>query len=345
MARWKAIASRFALLILVMVGLPGIARAQQDLESTPCPAATGVTSGIGATCASSRPTSELAPEIPPPDLPSTNEQGYSFELNATLATGLGTVPRQASIYEMTRAKVTRADIEALTKRIGITGPVSDQGEDTYTASGEGELFASPELIQYVSPVEPVRGELPPDEQAEAAARNWLDRAKLSPRDLGDGRAVSRPDSRDRIILLFGPTEPKNVLASFPSITVSVGVKNEVIEVSSRWATIRRGDLYELRNVEKAWSEVQAGEAYIETDLGKDGPAQGSIIKGTVKYDSIQIAYTSAGPPGQTQYLLPLFVFSGRLTLVGRDGSVPLKAYVVALANSGAPVGQATGQRT
>ena len=329
----------------MLVGWPDIALARQDPDSTPCPAATGVTSGIGTTCASSRPTSELAREVPPPDLPSTNEQGYSFELNATLATSLSTVPRQAPIYEMTRAKITRADIEALAKRIGITGSVSDQGDDTFTASGEGELFASRELIQYVSPVEPVAGELPPDEQAEAAARNWLDRAKLSPRDLGDGRVVSRPDSRDRIILLFGPSEPKNVLASFPSITVSVGVKNEVIEVSSRWATIRRTDLYELRNVEKAWSEVQAGEAYIETDLGKDGPAQGSAIKGSVKYDSIHVAYTSAGPPGQTQYLLPLFVFSGRLTLEGRDGSVPLKAYVVALANSGAPVGQAAVQRT
>jgi hypothetical protein len=343
LAVWKLVAA-WLLLTLLTTGRSTMVFARQEAETTPCPAATGVTSGIGDTCSSGGPTSELAPEIPPPDLPSTNEQGYAFELNATLATSLGTVPSQAPIYEMTRAAAARGEVEALAKRVGITGPVDNQGQDAFAASGNGELFVSPELIQYVAPVDPGPGSLPPDEQAEAAARDWLDRADLNPRDLGDGRVVSRPDSGDRVILLFSPTEPGNVLASIPSITVSVGVDNQVLEVSSRWATIRRTDLYELRDVEKAWSEVQSGEAYIETDLGKDGPPQGATVKGSVKYDTIQVAYTSAGPPGATQYLLPLFVFSGRLTLDGRDGSVPLKAYVVALANSGAPVGLTSDRR-
>jgi len=330
---------------LLLVAAPGVTIAQQEAGTTPCPAATGVTSGIGSTCAPNRPHSEVAREIPPPDLPSTNEQGYGFELTATLAASFGAVPKQAPIYEMTRGKPTRADVEALARRIGITGSIEDQGQDAFAASGNGELFASPELIQFVSQDSPIAGDVPPDEQAEATARDWLNRARLSPRDLGDARVVSRPENADRIILLFGPSEPKNVLASFPSITVSIGGGNQVVEVSSRWATIHRTDLFELRDVQKAWSEVQAGEAYIETDLGKDGPPQGSTIKGSVKYDSIQIAYTSAGPPGETQYLLPLYVFGGRLTLAGRDGSVPLKAYVVALANSGAPVGRALTERT
>jgi hypothetical protein len=71
--------------------------------------------------------------------------------------------------------------------------------------------------------------------------------------------------------------------------------------------------------------------------GADLPA-GADVTGTVTYNDISIGYTTAGPPDGTQYLEPVFVFKGRVRVEGQEGTFPIRAYVPALANSGAPVG-------
>ena len=137
-------------------------------------------------------------------------------------------------------------------------------------------------------------------------------------------------------------EPPNLLAAYPSISVSLGAEGVVLEASSRWATIERADLYALRPAEEAWRQVESGQAYIEASLeGADYP-DGSIISGLVQYDSIEIAYTTAGPPGGTQFLAPVYRFTGSLTPEGRTESYPIRAYVPALAISDTPVGSAPG---
>ena len=305
-----------------------------------------------ATAASAEPTSdpddscpvdpssgELGAELPPPDLPSTNPQGYSFDLRASLNIGFSGVPKQASIYELRRTPLDRSAVEDLAASLGVSGEVEDRGDDTFAASGNGQLFASIDLVQYLSPDQGGSGTLPDDDEAIAAARDWLRRSGLGPADLGDGRIAGRAEATGRIVVAFGPAEPERVLAAYPSITVSLGPDGVVLEASSRWATIRRTDLYQLRAAERAWSEVRDGRAYIEADLDQAGLAQGATVEGRARYDRIELAYTSAGPPGGEQYLLPIFVFSGELTLAEGDETVPVRAYVVALANSGAPVGR------
>jgi hypothetical protein len=139
-------------------------------------------------------------------------------------------------------------------------------------------------------------------------------------------------------VLFAPVEPEMLLAAYPSITVSLGPGGNVVEASKRWAKIEPADKYQLRSPDDAWQDIQSGQAYIETDLaGSDLPA-GADITGTVTYNDITIGYTTAGPPNGIQYLEPVFVFRGRLRVEGQDGTYPIKAYVPALANSGAPVG-------
>src|SRR6478735_1759926 len=46
--------------------------------------------------------SEIAPELPPADLPSISQQGYSYDLTATLRTDLDSIPKQTPIYTVTR---------------------------------------------------------------------------------------------------------------------------------------------------------------------------------------------------------------------------------------------------
>lgn len=308
---------------------------QSEVECATDP--TGGASSTHSPCPTIDASGEIAPELPPADLPTTNSQGYSFQLAATLAVSMASAPDEAPIYELEREPITRDRVAALAKLLGITGPVEERGEGTYSASGDGQLFVSPDLVQYLT-ADSATGPLPDDQSSIAAARDWLRNTGLSPADIGEGKILSRSDQTGRIVVSFGPADPEAILAAYPSITVSIGGGGTVLETSSRWAIIHRSDLYQLRGAERAWSEIREGLAYIETDLGDDGPSQGETVVGTVTYDMIELAYTSAGPPGGRQYLVPVYVFSGQLKVKDRDGSFTIKAYVVALANSGAPVG-------
>lgn len=310
----------------------------KQAENQPCPSAPA---GSDQPCPTA-PASELGSELPPADLPTTNEQGYSFQLESNLTVGLAQIPRQAPIYELQRDAPTRVSVEVLASRLGLTGEVEERDDATFFVSGGGDLFVSTDLIQFLSDQDAPSGELPTDEDAIEAAREWLRQSGLSPADLGEGRVVTRSDNPGRVVITFNPLEPPMLLAAYPSITVTLGPESNVLEASFRWAIIRRSDLYQLRDPERAWDDVAAGQSYLEVEFGPDGPAQGSTIEGDATYERVDVAYTSAGPPGGQQYLLPVYVFTGRLTLPDSDVVYPIKAYVVALADSGAPVGSAGG---
>jgi hypothetical protein len=281
---------------------------------------------------------EVAEKLPPPDLPTTSQQGYTFNLDASLKAETKKVPTEAPVYEMNRNKMTKAQAQKLADKLKIGAKVKARGKDGFTASGDGELFISPDVIQYQSGNEPKEGKLPTDDDAIANARKWLRGSGLTPPDLGEGKVVSRVEQANVVVVIFTPVEPDGLLAAYPSITVTMGPKGTVVEASKRWADIQPGDTYQLRSAEDAWKDIQAGEAYIEADLtDADFPA-GADVSGSVTYNDISIGYTTAGPPGGTQYLEPVFVFKGRVRIEGKDGTYAIRAYVPALANSGAPVG-------
>ena len=60
-----------------------------------------------------------------------------------------------------------------------------------------------------------------------------------------------------------------------------------------------------------------------------------IVKGKATYSTIEIGYTTAGLPGGDQYLQPVYIFVGRFVPEGSDSSYRIRAYVSAVANSGA----------
>jgi hypothetical protein len=230
------------------------------------------------------------------------------------------------------------DAQKLAERLRIGADVEDRGDDVFVASGEGELFISPDVIQYTSLEELEEGNLPPDEIAVTYAREWLRITGLTPPDLGGANIASRSEESQRLVIVFVPAEPKNLLAAYPSITVTLGPNGKVLEAAVRWADIKRADLYQLRPAKDAWSEVQSGLGYIEADILDAELPPGSTVTGTVTYNDVSVAYTTAGPPGGDQYLEPVFVFRGRVRLEEGEDTYAIRAYVPALANSGAPVG-------
>lgn len=306
------------------------ANAAAPTEAAPAPTEPTPTQSAG--------TGEITDALPAADIPSTNVQGYSFNLEASLSADLAAVQTEAPVYRLVPSAYDAATVETLAVALGISGAAEDRGNGTFSASGNGELFVTPNLIQYLSPAQPGEGELPDDATAVELAREWLRTSSLIQPDLGEGSIVSRDDTTGRLVVVFTPVEPVGLLAAYPSISVSIGRGGVVLEVSSRWAAIQRSDLYQLRPSEEAWRQVESGQGYIETDLTGSTIEQGSVVSGLVTYESIGLVYTTAGPPGDGQYLVPIFVFTGQLTPEGSTQAFPIRAYVPALAISDTPVG-------
>lgn len=281
---------------------------------------------------------EVTNELPPPDLPASNPQGYTYTIKSTLKADESQIPTEAPVYAIERDPMSEKQAQKITNRLEIGADVESRGNSVYAASGNGEVYLSPDLIQYFSLAQIEDGDLPTDEDAVAFAQDWLRLKVLAPKDIGEGVVVARSEETNRVVVLFTPKEPVGVLSAYPSIVVTLGPGGTVIEASSRWADVVRGDVYQLRPVDEAWNEVKSGEAFIEAQVPEGVIEPGGEVVGKATYDSVEIAYTTAGPPGGAQYLEPIYVFVGRLQIDGQEGTVPIKAYVAALSNSGAPVG-------
>ncbi len=329
--RFRRLCSMFAIAILIAMSLPfGVSATTvpgtPEADSTPQPG--GQTPG----------SSEVAPELPPPDLPSLSAEGYSYNLDARLNTDLDAVIKQAPVYAMKREVTTKADAERLVKNLKINAELTEQGENIWSANGDGSLFVSPDFIQFTSQAPIPDGDLPNDKDAIAFAAEFLRTSGLLPPNMGDGAVIDRSNDAKRLTVAFGPKEPANVLSGYPGVTVTIGPSGLVLEATKRWATILRSDIYQLRAANEAWQQVLSNQGYIEADIAAADLPAGATVEGTVTYNNVSIAYTTSGPPGGEQYLQPIYVFRGRIRLDGADTTYPIRTYVPALANSGAPVG-------
>ncbi|HEV2107526.1 MAG TPA: hypothetical protein VGR16_04635 [Thermomicrobiales bacterium] len=284
------------------------------------------------------PSGEVAVRLPPANIPSTNERGYNYQLEAALSADLNAVRLDAPVYRLVTEPMTESEVAAMAQQLGITGDVESRGGDVYAVSGNGELFVTPGLAQYLAPHSDEPGELPADEQAVVIARDWLMETGLAPPDLGPGHVITRSPEAGRVLVQFDPLQPERLLAAYPSILVTLGNSAEIVEARVQWPEIEQHDLYRLRTAESAWRDVEAGRAYIEAPLEGGGFEQGSEILGTALYDDIAIGYTTSGPPGGEQFLQPVYIFSGQLTPEGSLESYPIAAYVPALPSSGTPAG-------
>ena len=282
--------------------------------------------------------SETTVQLPPADLPTMNEQGFVFELDSGFTGSLDQAPTEAPIYAMTQSTFDAASVEAIAARLAIGGALSDQGGGTFTVEGNGSLFVTPGLVQYISTAAVTEGNLPQDEEAIAFAREWLRQTELLPPNIGQGDVVARVENPPRVIVSFKPVQPERLLSADPSITVTMGLNASILEASFRWAELSTADTYQLRAADAAWAEVAERRSYLQASIPPDTIAPGSTITGTATYTEVSLAYTSSGVPGQQQFLQPVFVFTGTLTPAGSTASFPIEAYVPAIINNQQPVG-------
>ncbi|MGE3799052.1 MAG: hypothetical protein AB7G88_14565, partial [Thermomicrobiales bacterium] len=283
--------------------------------------------------------SELASELPPPDLPTSNLQGFTFELNSTTTVDLAAVPREAVVYELVWREASAARAERIANNLGIAAEVNDRGNGTFDIGDEtGEIFVSSDLVQFFTTASPEEGDLPSDEDAITFAREWLRTAGLLPNSADGGRVITRSQETQRVVVQFLPLEPLGLIAAYPSVLVTEGPGGFVVESSIRWPSIERADLYQLRDPVEAWQEIASGQSFLDIQLPEGIADENGVVRGDASYSQVDIGYTTAGLPGGTQYLVPIYIFSGRFTPEDGDGSYRIKAYVSGVANAGAPVG-------
>ncbi|MGC4190042.1 MAG: hypothetical protein QM589_02250 [Thermomicrobiales bacterium] len=282
--------------------------------------------------------SELAKELPPVDLPTLNSQGFVFNLESTYNGTPSGTPADAPVYAMTLQSLNADQAKALADALEIGADVQDQGNGTFAANGNGKLFVTPGLAQYVAPGASPEGDLASDDDVIAAAREWLRSKGQLPGNIGDGTIQAKVDNPAQAIVVFLPVSPSPLLSSIPSISVTVGANNTIVEASWRWGDITQGDTYQLRPLDQAWTEVVERRSYVSATLPSDTFPDGSTIDGAAIYSSVSIAWAPSGIPGEQQYLQPVYVFTGKLTPKDSQESYAITAYVPALANSKQPVG-------
>lgn len=281
---------------------------------------------------------ELAPQLPAVDLPTMNEMSYTFEIDASW-NGSGGTPAELPVYEFSGKTYSEDEVRQIAETLEVGDEVTSQGEGTYTVTGNGSLYTTPGMLQYVSGAEvDDEGEMPSDESAIAAAREWLRTTNLLPANIGDGEIAARIDSPSRLVVAFKPANPSPLLSSTPGITVTVGPGNAVLETRIAWADITEGDMYRLRGEEDAFTMVSSRQSYLDLDVPQEQFPQGTVVSGAATYDSVSIAWTTSGVMGEIQYLQPVYVFTGTFTPAEGEDTYPITAYVPAIVTGLQPVG-------
>ncbi len=308
----------------VLGASPRLAGAQ-DASESPAPSGDG--------------SSEVTEQLPPAELPTGNLRQLNLQINSTLDTDLDDAPTEADVFSLTTEPLSSDDVAKLADAVGIEGDVEDRGNDTYVVSGNGELFVSPQLTQYLSDDIPTLADLPSDEDSVDYARDWLRSVGLAPADLGEGTVTSRTEAVGRVSVTFDPTEPTSILVDYPTINVVIGPNGIVLEAGVRWADIAVTERYLLRPAEDAWREVEAGNAYIEAEFNDAELPVGTEVSGEATYTEVSIAYTTAGSVDASRFLVPVYVFTGEVDAQsGVEGTSQIKAYVPAIVTAQTPVG-------
>ncbi len=285
------------------------------------------------------PETEITTQLPSADLPSMNQQGFIYELDSTWDGSFDQVPSEAPVYRMDMPTYDAESFADFASRLGIDGEVNDLGDGSWEVSGEGgSLYTAPGFSQYISNAEIPEGDLPSDEQAAAYAREWLRQTGTLPADVGEGTIVARVEDPARVIISFQPVRPENLISAYPNITITMGPNAVVLEASYRWYNLTVADTYALSPVEAAWAEVSERRSFLQSDIPPDVAEPGATVRGRATYTNVVVAYTTSGVIGETQYLQPVYVFTGTVQIEGVDQTYPIRAYVPALVNSQQPVG-------
>ena len=286
--------------------------------------------------AASRPVTGEFGELPAGDMPS-GSPADALNLQFNLDMGLQAVPSEALAYRINRRQWSLQDAQNVATNLGIGAEVVDQGGGSFQAEGgSASLYINPSSIQYVRPSSTDSPpQIPGNDQLVATARNWLVDNGLVTGNVGFGEVRNRNEQTGVANVLISPAEPSNIISGTPSARVSVRGDGVVTEATISWFQSLGGSTYGLRPAEDLWADATSGRGFVDI-RANDLPAGFQGASATANITSVSIAYTVAGSPQGTQYLVPVVVFSGSANVEGT--SVPVSIYVQAAAAQAIPRG-------
>jgi hypothetical protein len=314
-------------------------------ESTPgaTPTATSAATPVPTVAPTPTPLVGDYGELPSADIPSGTPGSSRLQLEYHLNMSLQEIPQQADVYQLQPRDWSQADVENLAKSLGITGDVEDQGNGSFKASGNGDLYISRSLVQYIAPKGGASGTptssqaLPSNDALVQTARGWLIQQNLLGAAIGPGTVVNRDEKQNVAQVQVKPVEPDQLLSVIPSANVTLDGGGNVLEAYIRWPASMPRSTYGLRSAADLWGDASKGAGYIEID-DSQLPTGSNALQGQATITSTSIAYTTAGAPETKQYLVPLVVFEGQATVNGADAPIPIKIYVPAVGAQAAPRG-------
>ena len=224
------------------------------------------------------------------------------------------LPTRAPITPITEASVTP---------VASTAPSTSPAPRQSPAPGRGTGTPAPSGT-------PTPARLT-DEAALAAAKKTMTAYGLLPTGIDAGR-VTRP-TPDQVVVTFHPASPGALVPQDPMVRVVLGQDGTLKSFYERWPTALTARPAILRDPNIAWAEVTTGGGYLEVDqtIPADLPAN-TVFRGAATVTKVSLGW-APGATGTTNYLVPLYVFEGTVTLInpptGQPATVPFRVYVSA----------------
>lgn len=253
---------------------------------------------------------------------------FSYQLSGPLSGGGGS----ADVFRLAWTKPTAMQVDALARKLGLTGPVREMKTGGYTVDGNGKLSVDGRTTVY-DPATPLPSTMPPptdDRAAVVSARSWLLSRDLLPMDVG---AVDVQYTAGAVDVVFHPKNLPDLLSSIPGVRIHMQSDGAVTEMKRMWPTQLTPGAYDLISLDTAWAAVaQRGmpdvRLPLDTTLPPDAVAQ-TII------DNVSISYAYAGGTS-ADYLQPVYVFNGHATITGITTSLPVRVAVPAVRDTTLP---------
>ena len=246
-------------------------------------------------------------------------------LTYTAATG-ASEPQLQALASPTRAPINPAT-EATATPVPSTAPSSSPAPSTSaapsTSPAPGRSTATPAPSATPAPARLT------DEAAIAAAKKTMTAYGLLPTGIDAGR-VTRP-TPDQVLVTFHPASPGSLVPQDPMVRVVLGQDGTMKSFYSRWPTALTAQPTLLRDPTIAWAAIAAGSGYLEVDqtIPNDLPAN-TVFRGAATVTKVGLGW-APGATGTTNYLIPLYVFEGTVTLInppaGQPATVPFRVYI------------------
>jgi hypothetical protein len=234
-------------------------------------------------------------------------------LTYTTAASGANEPQLQALALPTRASITPVREASATPPTPIT-PITEASATPSTSPAPGGTPTPAKLT---------------DEAAIAAAKKIMTGYGLLPSGIDAGR-VTRP-TVDQVLVTFHPASPGSLIPQDPMVRVVLAPDGTLKSFYERWPTALTTRPTPLRDPNVAWAEVTTGGGYLEVDqtIPADLPAN-TVFRGTATVTKASLGW-APGTTGTTNYLVPLYVFEGTVTLTnpptGQPATVPFRVYV------------------